>query len=104
VASAGCAISLETAGLSAASAALSVLQSAAAAGVTSSQLVLPADSSSGCPGMLKSWAAETGASVVIEQQEQAQFKAVLGLTTAAGSKQAAFTEQEARCVMLSRCC
>lgn len=100
----GCAISLASAGLSAASAALSVLQSAAAAGVTSSQLLLPPDSSSGnsaagCPGMLKSWAAETGASVVIEQQEQTHSKAVLGLTTAAGGKQAAFTEQEARWVL-----
>jgi hypothetical protein len=104
MASSGCAISLASGGMSAASAALSVLQSAAAAGVTSSQLVLPGDgnsgsSAAGCPGMMKSWAAETGAPVVIQQQRQTHGKAMLGLKTAPGVKQAAFTKQESRCAL-----
>jgi hypothetical protein len=98
----GCSITITGRGLAGASAALSALQTAAFKGLASAQVLLPVScgcgsASAGLPGMLKSWAAETGAAVATEQQPEAGSKAVLQFTTGArDSSQTAFTEQESR--------
>jgi hypothetical protein len=97
-----CYLDIAGSGLTAASAALSVLQAAATAGAASARLLLPQGGSSsgneasgGLPGMLKSWAAETGAAVVADRQ-QAHDKVALVLTNGPNGQQPAFTEQESR--------
>lgn len=64
------------------------------------QLQLPGISQTpaGLPGMLKSWAVESGASVLAQQQQDGG-KTVLQLAQADGTRQPAFTEQESRCVV-----
>lgn len=98
-----CHLNISAGGLAAASAALSVLQAAATAGAASARLLLPqgcgssigTQVSGGLPGMLRSWAAETGAAVVAERQ-QTQGKMALVLTDGSRGQQPAFTEQESR--------
>lgn len=98
----GPSISISGKGLAAASAALSVLQAAASTGTANAQLLMSGSTgdgmcSAGLPGMLKSWAAETGAAVLTEQQQQlAGSEAVLQLTSSARGGTPAFIEQESR--------
>jgi len=97
----GCTLCFEDDSLVAATAALSALQGAA--GATHAQLVLPSNScsnitmagSAGLPGLLKSWAAETGAAMVAEQQ-QTTGSMTLQLAAAGSIRQPAFAEQETR--------
>lgn len=97
----GCTLLFKDGGLAAATAALSALQGAA--GAAHAQLVLPSSSgsnismaaSAGLPGLLKSWAAETGSAMVAEQQ-QTTASMTLQLAAAGGIRQPACAEQEAR--------
>lgn len=107
-----CQLSISGSGLAAASAALSVLQTAAGAGAASACLLLPdaqlgssvSQGSGGLPGMLKSWAAETAGAAVITQQQQLQApsKSTLQLTAGPRGQQPAFTEQESRYIFRLR--
>lgn len=97
----GCSVSIAGDGLAAASAALSALQTAAATGTAATQLLMTGSdgrSSSGLPGMLKSWAAETGGAVLMEQQQRLHSDTVLQLTAGARTSQPLFAEQESRLV------
>jgi hypothetical protein len=97
------AVTLDASGMAAAAAALSVLQSTAAAGSKEAQLMLPSSINSvgtnstvpaGLSGMLKSWAAETGSAMVSEQH--AEGASALKLTSTSGIRQPTLTEQESR--------